>query len=788
MTAYASIWLISNTVPAGKSAVRVWRRWASFVSRLLLDQRVPVKLRIPLSAALARHIATLALVLLPGLSVAAQSARARATFDAFRDSVTTTSDSTVLRELNSRLILSAKRERSNALLHAELGFVSLRLADLGDARRYDDAASEFKWTTELAPNWSYAWYGLALAECALSELQPANAATRPSLLGRDARSRAVAAFAQTAKVDPRETDRLVALAMLSVRQHANVRATVVLEGLRRLTVGPTVKSARFWLARGRLERILDESTPALASFENYRRTGDNRSLALLELARTRFLLGQLEGNPLYYQGAASDDSVTSTGYHADLNSLLSDSLLAVFDTARGADRSRFLEAFWTQRDHADLRTEGERLREHYRRLYYVRRNFSIPETGSPYDPTATEETTAVDERGRIYLRHGEPDTRATLSAAGVEPNESWRYARAAGDLVFHFVARVDRPGYSLIESVFDVASSRTAATLSTTKGPGSSGGFPDQLLRSRESLSAFYRGARLGETARGRNFETRERAVGHASISLGIHTDSFEPRFAKEAGARLQVLVAGRDSAGSIVHLVYALPAVALSPTIDSVSASYAVHLRFTALRPDGTVAAGLDTLHLERTPEILAGDRYLLGRATVHVPAGQLVYRLSVETGDPLRNGIGGAGTVSGLDTLIVSSPTAEGLTMSDLVVGARNPKLFWVPVTQAADTVFFSALATFRKSDRLEVFTQVAGMVPGRKYRGTIRLQKRGGGDAVLTQKFDGMPERGVTSVRQMIELKRVKPGSFDVVLAVVDGSGAQIQRVQSIEVVGQ
>jgi hypothetical protein len=37
----------------------------------------------------------------------------------------------------------------------------------------------------------------------------------------------------------------------------------------------------------------------------------------------------------------------------------------------------WLERFWSDRDRAALRKDGERLREHYRRLLYARRHFAL---------------------------------------------------------------------------------------------------------------------------------------------------------------------------------------------------------------------------------------------------------------------------------------------------------------------------------------------------------------------------------------------------------------------------
>jgi len=146
------------------------------------------------------------------------------------------------------------------------------------------------------------------------------------------------------------------------------------------------------LARGRLERATDQPDSALAAFERAagrraQRGADSAAeardiaVALLECARTALaadsMRGSVEADRLYYAGAASDDSTVVAGYRADLAPIAADSELAGFDAARGAERAVWLERFWSDRDHAELRQDGERLREHYRRLLYARRHFAL---------------------------------------------------------------------------------------------------------------------------------------------------------------------------------------------------------------------------------------------------------------------------------------------------------------------------------------------------------------------------------------------------------------------------
>ena len=95
----------------------------------------------------------------------------------------------------------------------------------------------------------------------------------------------------------------------------------------------------------------------------------------------------------------------------------------------------------------------------------------------------------------IYVRHGEPMTRLRPFVFGLMPNETWRYGRADGDLLFHFSAGYDESGggdlydYRLVESVLDLHGASDAPI--------------DQLLLSRQTLSPALRPhAQLGAVRR----------------------------------------------------------------------------------------------------------------------------------------------------------------------------------------------------------------------------------------------------------------------------------------------
>ncbi|MBP2648219.1 MAG: hypothetical protein H6Q77_1843, partial [Gemmatimonadetes bacterium] len=64
------------------------------------------------------------------------------------------SDTNALLRLEQGKVAAARSQRDSALLHLELGFLALRLGELGGRSHFEDAAGEFEWVIELEPRWA----------------------------------------------------------------------------------------------------------------------------------------------------------------------------------------------------------------------------------------------------------------------------------------------------------------------------------------------------------------------------------------------------------------------------------------------------------------------------------------------------------------------------------------------------------------------------------------------------------------------------------------------------------
>ena len=191
------------------------------------------------------------------------------------------------------------------MIHLKLGFLSLRLGDLGGQAHYDDAASEFQWAIDLQPSWPYAWYGMGLAEYGVGDSQISFVTGLKTMLGKDALTRSAVAFAKSAEIDP-----VIRPRSGGSGQH------------RAAGSGSTSSSAWHWrpcggrpppsagndpqvlLARGRVEREVGDGDSALVAFNGYLQSGPNRGLGSARDGAYAAPAGPLRrGRRPYFEGA-----------------------------------------------------------------------------------------------------------------------------------------------------------------------------------------------------------------------------------------------------------------------------------------------------------------------------------------------------------------------------------------------------------------------------------------------------------------------------------------------------
>ena len=720
--------------------------------------------------------------------LSAQSAPQRDSLDHLQDSVAQITDSIPLAQLERDLIAIARVRRDDPMLHLRIGLVALRLAALGRTNGHDDAASEFQWAADLQPRWPWPWYGLGLAEYGILDSEVSLVAGIQAMFGKDRLTRAAGMFAKSAEVDPAFIHGLTDLVNTALEQRINLRLAVALEALRRSASTEAAQNPLVLLARGRIEREVGDADSSAAAFRTYLVRGGDPDLGRFELARTLLNAGHLEGTVPYFEATGAADPDVDRMVRADLRELVEDSALTGLDSLQGAARGRWLAGFWSGRDQGELRRPGERVAEHYRRMWYARRSFRLVSQRRQYriEERYRSYSRDYDDRGIIYIRHGEPTERANFTGQTVALNQSWRYARPDGDLIFHFVAREDVQDYKLVESIYDILGFQTAVALRNGNASPIMRAQASELIQSRERLSPLYGRLIAGGGSGTLGMMDRERIAGRRNIAVGTRSDSYGLRFGTALDdARWQVLAAGVQGGRSLVHLTWAVPGKSLLPVTSSRGTLYPVRIRF-ALTELGTgrVVAAVDSTTLFVSASAVPRGEWLVGRIGVIVPPGRYLWRVAVQEGE--------AGLVSPTDTVEV--PAETRLALSDLVLGSRSTNLRWV--RSAEDTVFFNPSGGHRIDSALELFYEVLGVPVGERYRIEVKVTRPGGlgpisrlfggGGAEISVRFEEEAGAPRVPIQRTLDLRQLRPGNYTLEVTVEQG-GKRVRRRSPFQVVG-
>jgi len=719
-----------------------------------------------------------AILAFTGQTALAQEPADRAVLAAFQDSLLSSTDSLPLVAMEHGLVELAKQNRNDAVLHMRIGFLNLRIGDLGGKDRYEDAASEFTWVTELQPQWPWGWYGLGLAELGVGDPEIALVAGLQNMFGKDHLTRSAMAFAHATEVDPSFDRGLVELANTALSQKINIKLDLAREALRIAATTVAAQNPDVQLYRGRVEREIGDIDTAIVAFHKYLESSRaNHGLGELELARALFVKGDMLGNAAYYEGAALDDSLAVSEYRKDLAYIAPDSIMAGFDQQRGRERADYLRGFWQDKDHLELRKDGERLREHYRRIQYARRNFTLVSTKRHYDIIERfhSKNKDFDDRGVIYIRHGEPSQRANLRVPNIELNETWKYQRADGDLVFHFVAREDVQDYKLVESLYDVLGFGGALMVRT--GEVDTSQLFQRLLESRESIDPVY--ARLQGAGRAGlvTLSNQERNLGQRSIARGTSSDSYQLEFAQPLLARTDIMAVGRVEPGNLLQVTWAIPGSALKAIPHEEGFLYPVRLRVNVTDARGHTVASLDTTKMFLSHSPVPERENLVDRVSLPVPAGLLRYRIAVEQQQ-------GAGVVMPTDSIRVGDFTGREFTVSSVVLGWRNANLRWLPAS--GDTVYFNPTGVYRQNAEMELYYEVYGLPAGTPYNVELRVGHRdGGGRAAITLKYEERADSLVTHSHRTVLLAKVRQGDYTLRLIITTPDGRREERRAAFQV---
>ena len=701
--------------------------------------------------------------------LAAQDPAGRARLDSLAASFATVTDSVTLLAMEAARIQVAKENRADPMIHLELGILAYRIGEVTvGTKHYDDAAGEFEWASDLQPDWPTPWYWLGRAELAIGESRFILLENVREVLGLDALSKAARAFARAAAVDPSYSRALVDLATTALRQRIAPRLDVAQRALRLAAATPAGREPDVLLARGRVELELDARDSALAAFRAYVAAGGDSGVGGLEIARTLGLEERRDSAVAAYFGAlaGSLSPAARALCRVDLAWIATPAELAQFDRLPPDSVGRWLRRFWSRRDVEDARRPGDRLVEQFRRYAYARAHFRLMTRHRHYDITDVYRDTTqqeFDDRGVIYMRHGEPDGRARYADPNVEPNETWVYRRPPpdSDLVFHFVAAGHVQDYKLVESLLDAYGFATAVTIQSRQDAPT--GLVGGLLNSRATISDIYqRLAVQGSAGRGALL-AEERRRGREAIAVGTTTDSYELRFAHDLHPVISSFVLADSARRPVLHVVFALPAAALRSFPAPGGVGFPFEFRLIVYDSTYRRVAGLDTLRVFESPADLPLESFLTEQLAVPVPPGDFHYHFVVEELQA------DAGARVSAEPIAVPH-TDSGFSASDLVLGLEGSGLV---LKRPGGDLPLNPLGRFPRDGTVEVYYELYGLPQGATIatrvsvlpaKGRSFFQRLFGGGRGARLEYSTVTDAaGRARVRQRLGLTGLAPGRY-------------------------
>jgi tetratricopeptide (TPR) repeat protein len=729
----------------------------------------------------------------------AQAPAARQQLVALRDSVVQLSSADEASALASSEREALSRDKADAFLLMQAALAQLRVGQLSTDRvPLDRAQTLFDEAIYRAPDdWPWPWYGLALADLALDSMDAVVKSSMHSGAGVYYHDAALHALGRALKADSSFdlAAQLLGDVLLPFGERSLNDETV--RAVRRAARSNTAASP--WLALGRIYRNLHQTDSALHAFRHYVELGGDSGLGLLEQARSLYVRGDTgPATTAYYRGASVQTPLGRESYRRDVAWVATPEELAAFDVVPADSVGSFVRGFWAKRDAEDLRAPGERLAEHVRRWRYVFEHFQLsaraegtpqangadcapnPNLKAVRMPSNVAELRAVplevalfepgiyaatwrgkrqvDDRGLIYMRHGEPDMRAAYHGAKTmtHPDESWRYHTPSGTLIFHFCG--------------SMALGTQAPTTLVEMLP-----LDTDVLGSRMGLDVRYQylAWHLGDNG-GRMMLQELIREGWHNIKVGLSTDEFRPLFKHQLEPSAQFYAVGEPGE---VLVVFALSGDRLQgqPLPDG-GTGYPVSLRIVATNAKGDIAR-IDTTRRFYAKAPLAKDQFLFGLERLRLAPGTWNVRLLV-----MQDSLDAGGAIERIGT-VVPGPATFGL--SDLVLGREGSGLTW---QSGAGRIPLNPLDVFPNKGSAELYYELHDAHPGATYRTDIEVKGiRGDSKAAVHLSFEEQAHDSFVRARRSIGLDKLDPGKYQLTVTVAEEGSTRTatqERILNVE----
>ncbi len=765
-----------------------------------------------------RQLASLCLfLLLPAVAVAQQHR-----FQQVRDSLSLVSEVPGLRKREVALRRGPQAREAATLM--ERGLVLLRLYELtGENEDGDEARKAFERMVERDPasGWAHFGLGLALVGGPGVRVPSPGGVLDGFVLGQslaeiarlDPRSRASRQFQRALELDPTLSPAAVELASLALISRNRDMLRKSEEALQRFVADGTA-SNQVTTALARVQSALGDLAGAEATAATAA-AGEGGASALL--AQAEALLRQPgkadAGAQAYFEGLARVEANEIDAYFRDVRVVASERELADWANAGLAARRGLLTHFWDVRAAASGKTVAERLAEHYRRLAEAQLRYRRlgQRGGSPGGSLLQQKYDAeqlpFDERGIIYLRHGEPERVIRTSNPDLRAHESWVYTQPDGKpQLFHFVVLRDGTDYRLVDDILQamdpssqefpydgvihmledrapydarynilatrfnsIRNTKSAASVANVIGaPGSAG----EMMNSATSMMQT-----IAQTRQAMATENREAAF------LALATDSDRPVFDSPLPFYYDVYTFKGTGNQTDVTAAIAIPGTSLEPRLVDNTMVYALQLSLMVIDTlSGSVTRRDTVFHLRSDHHLTQGEHLRLHTDVSAAASKSTIHRLVIRDLGKLGRGqmYGGSTSVPAYD--------AAGLMMSDIVL-AEPDRGAWH--RGEADLALVPP-RQFQEGQPLTLFYELYNLPAATPYSTEIVLSPTagstgfgkikklfGGSDGTVRLRFDGAAD--LNNASHVQEVRRIttelKQGKYRVQIRVTSLANQQV-----------
>jgi tetratricopeptide (TPR) repeat protein len=649
---------------------------------------------------------------------------------------------------------------------SERGFVALRLWDLTSRTAHSRAAQEsFKQALRHAPDYGWAHYGLGLSYVNSPSTQPEKLGWRAAfvlddaienVLGNDALSRAHREFTKAVTSEPpvlRAADELADNAIQKNRLKLLEDARTSLAGF----VEAGTSDGEAWLALAKVQAELGELAAAVAAADRAIEIGvstpeilHTRAVALLRTPGR-----EQEGAEAWFAGVANLTAALSDRYYRDVYALFSKRERTSWKEMDTYARSVFLRTFWELRAGLAGVPIHERMAEHYRRLAVARRAFTrngkfrAPPTDALLYESARDRPD-FDDRGVIYIRHGEPRERYSTPGAQMA-NDSWSYTGLDGrPVMLHFFKPPDGTDYVLLRKI-----------PCDPEWLGDHAGFDARLGRLGMRCDALER-ASLSASLREVSYEM-------------LATDSDRPNFTKELPFYFDLYTFRADQGRTAVLAAVAVAAERLNRPARIASSQYRIDISLIlADTASKRVIRQDDSVSLGTLRALGPNDLFRLHVEVAAPPSRSTVQRVIVS--DPTEPGIG---QLYG-GPFPIPDYSGTKLMLSDIVLAEPGVAGQW-----HRGEVALALVPTGRfKGGSFSVFYEIYNIAPNAQYSTEIEIEplRKSAGDKIkgwfggknkMTLRFEGVATNVHDAALQ--ELRQVEaplpPGQYRLRVTVKD-----------------